>query len=588
MKIRHILLIVLCSLTAPVTAQQGQRGAPPGTIRVRVRLIPVDVIVTDRFDRPVTDLKQEDFLLFENGRRQEIRHFSIEKLEPASLPPAPSPATKMRAIPAAELAPRESRTFLIVMGRGRHQTPLRAVDSLIRFVRDGLLPQDRVAVFAYNRATDFTTDHAKVAAVLERYKKGHEKIESWLESRMRGLAAVYGSQEIPKSFQSEIDGIFAGPEGVGSRGLTPAGAGDMAGTARDLQKALTEEIRDPEAAKVSPFDALEAGMIADLSFDEFASLSSATSQDMRNLFSCIEYMRYMDGDKHLLFFTAGGLFFPRGRAEQDQGLAAVANDARVALDTFQTGGVYVPPPFQSARLGRTPAPVLPQAQWSRTFALQSMRSISQLTGGRASVYEDIGKALSRVNELTRVQYLLGYYPADDRWNGEYRSINVRVNRPGLRVSFRHGYYARDTLRPYDRTEFFAYSRISAAAYHEGNLDDLPFRAGTEVITAEDGKPQIRVNLEIDPAGIRFSKEGDRHVAGLRVVVFWANGRGDFLGEEWKNLDFRLLEETYRYYIGVHIPFSLTVPRVVPDQVLKVVVYDKGGDRVGSKLVKVRD
>jgi VWFA-related protein len=181
MCMRSLLIAVLCSaswmnLPAAVSGSalmqgrsnaQRQRDAPPGTIRVRVTLIPVDVIVTDQQDRPVTDLKKEDFQILENGRPQEISHFSIQEFKPAAKPPGTSPPTTLRAIPTAELAPQDARTFLIMMGRGRHQTPFKAVDALIRFIRDDLLPQDRVAVFAYNRATDFTSDHARIAQVLE-------------------------------------------------------------------------------------------------------------------------------------------------------------------------------------------------------------------------------------------------------------------------------------------------------------------------------------------------------------------------------------------------------------------------------------
>lgn len=90
--LRHLLSISIASLVssftagAPTPASQARGGAqepppgPPGAIRVRVRLIPVDVIVTDDHDRPVLDLKKEDFRIFENGRPQEIRHFSIQTL----------------------------------------------------------------------------------------------------------------------------------------------------------------------------------------------------------------------------------------------------------------------------------------------------------------------------------------------------------------------------------------------------------------------------------------------------------------------------------------------------------------------------
>ena len=40
---------------------------PPQSIRVKVRVVPVDVIVTDLRDRPVLDLKREDFHIYESS-----------------------------------------------------------------------------------------------------------------------------------------------------------------------------------------------------------------------------------------------------------------------------------------------------------------------------------------------------------------------------------------------------------------------------------------------------------------------------------------------------------------------------------------
>jgi hypothetical protein len=53
------------------------------------------------------------------------------------------------------------------MGRGTLEQPFNAVTAAIDFVRSKLLPQDYVAVMAYNRATDFTTDHQEVIGVLD-------------------------------------------------------------------------------------------------------------------------------------------------------------------------------------------------------------------------------------------------------------------------------------------------------------------------------------------------------------------------------------------------------------------------------------
>ena len=55
----EIALFCMLLLTSAPLSTQVQR--PPGAIRVSVGLVPIDVIVTDDHDRPVTDLKQDDF-----------------------------------------------------------------------------------------------------------------------------------------------------------------------------------------------------------------------------------------------------------------------------------------------------------------------------------------------------------------------------------------------------------------------------------------------------------------------------------------------------------------------------------------------
>ena len=60
-------------------------------------------------------------------------------------------------------------------------------------------------------------------------------------------------------------------------------------------------------------------------------------QDMGNLYTGIEYLRYLEGEKHILFVTEQGFYTPR--LEADASLAARANHARVVIDTIQTGGI---------------------------------------------------------------------------------------------------------------------------------------------------------------------------------------------------------------------------------------------------------
>jgi hypothetical protein len=68
--------------------------------------------------------------------------------------------------------------------------------------------------------------------VQERYKKYHDGVESRMALRFSGLAAIYGSKEIPKNLQPDIDKVFVVPGAVNARHLPPGSvtnAGRIAG-----------------------------------------------------------------------------------------------------------------------------------------------------------------------------------------------------------------------------------------------------------------------------------------------------------------------------------------------------------------------
>jgi hypothetical protein len=75
----------------------------------------------------------------------------------------------------------------------------------------------------------------------------------------------------------------------------------------------------------------------DQSFDEFVAQQTETLQDLGNLFAGVDYLRYLDGEKHLVFVTPKGLTLPRG--EDARAIALAASDARVAMDIVYTGGM---------------------------------------------------------------------------------------------------------------------------------------------------------------------------------------------------------------------------------------------------------
>ena len=82
---------------APATAAVPQASAQPqpesqGTatvLKVKTRLVIVDVVALDHKGSPVTDLESKDFTLTEEGKQQTIRSFSLQQPSqaPDSRPP---------------------------------------------------------------------------------------------------------------------------------------------------------------------------------------------------------------------------------------------------------------------------------------------------------------------------------------------------------------------------------------------------------------------------------------------------------------------------------------------------------------------
>src|SRR5438105_14266920 len=63
---------------APVATQ----NAPETTLTVNTRLVSLDVVVTDKSGKPVTDLKKEDFTVLERGQPERIAAFSFHAPKP--------------------------------------------------------------------------------------------------------------------------------------------------------------------------------------------------------------------------------------------------------------------------------------------------------------------------------------------------------------------------------------------------------------------------------------------------------------------------------------------------------------------------
>jgi VWFA-related protein len=292
---------------------------------------------------------------------------------------------------------------------------------VITFVRERLLPQDQVAVVAFNRATDFTTDRGTIVKTLEELRQRHKLIEAELSDYFRGLRAAYGDTEPPAYIQKEIDAVFYADRLA--RALPPAGVTDAQRQADDRRRAI-EALEQADVTANRPPGA---------SLDAFAAVTLNAGQDIKHIYAAIAYLRYLDGEKHLVFVTEGGILLPR--RESDEYVAALASDARVVIHTIQTGGVMT----IGMNKGKGSASMA-RVSGNQLISEQVIRNIADMTGG-LSTSGSSSKILERIDKSSRAQYLLGYAPSNAAWDGAFRRIRVKVNRPNVRVLYRQGYYA---------------------------------------------------------------------------------------------------------------------------------------------------
>lgn len=551
--------VLALAMSAVVVAQQTPPRQTP-VFRGGITIVPLTVTVLGKNGKPVTDLTQSDFTVLEDNVKQEIRTFATTELKPQP-PPAHEPPTLVKPARFADAAPSTRRTFLLVLGYGRIQHPAKALDGAMSFIRGRLLPQDFVAVIGFNRASNFTTDHEAAAQTIERYSQKYEAIISAIEAFYdfpghRGMP-------LPESIQADIDGLF---QESGGRAPPRSMSSLLFGSEMFVKAEQQAELRARNTYGAAP---------SDLPWD-----SRVIKLDLLKAYAGIEYLRYLDGDKHLVWLIEQGMDMTLAgtpwSVQDDEQLAARSGDAGVVTDIIHTGGIAMP--VSQGRVGMPPLAAMD--------AIQSSETIAELTGGQFTGVSYADAALSRIDEATRFNYVLGYKPSKPELDGRFRKVSVKVNRPGVTVLYRHGYSAAEDVRPLDLRTLLTTSRLASAASGDQQSKDITIDAKASIV-AGIGARRVVVDLTIDASRITFSTDGDRRVAALDVRVFIGDAKEKPIGEASENIDLSVTEAERQQLVNTGLRYSARVPISGDPKYAKVVVYDYRADLLGTLTVKLK-
>ena len=79
------ILVTTLFVSVLITHSSAQQVPPsPPVIRINVNLVQVDAVVTDSRGNPVTDLKADDFEVFQDGKPQVITNFEFVDVKTAA------------------------------------------------------------------------------------------------------------------------------------------------------------------------------------------------------------------------------------------------------------------------------------------------------------------------------------------------------------------------------------------------------------------------------------------------------------------------------------------------------------------------
>jgi len=406
MPVRIPVGVLLATVCAAVAA--GQQAPPPPeapappavTFRVEVNYVEVDAVVTDAQGRPVTDLTQADFEVLEAGRPQTVTAFTVVNL-PIERPVRPLFAGGPIESDVGANTIAEGRIYVIVLDdlHTNFTNTARVRRFLREFLENDFGVNDLAAVvYTSGRTTagqEFTNRRRLLLDAVDRFSG----------RRLRSEAL-----EIADELNRRIDTIDPSSD-------------------RDLR------LMDP----------LEA---------ERAYQARSMLTSLRDLAAFMEGIR---GRRKSILLVSEGISYNIYDLFNNSSAGIIlqnANDA-VAAATRANVAIYAIDPrglsaFEEAiESAGVPSGVTPsqfsltgQLQDSLRLSQQSLQVLAEQTGGFAAINRnDFGGAFERVVRENSTYYVLGYYPTNDRRDGRFRRIDVRVKRPGLQVRARRGYVA---------------------------------------------------------------------------------------------------------------------------------------------------
>jgi len=532
-----LLLSILCAASNP--QEQDKQSAPPAAqasravLKVITHLVTVDVVARDRHGKAIRDLKASDFQISEQSTsgksQQQIASFRLLDRAQATAPDSEKDALQLPAGVYTNLVTTKNLsappTILLVDGLNTDAAAQVQVRQKMVKLLASSPTNVPMAVFLLGRRLqllqNFTTDTkllkeaAQRALTLEavnlQAKDARDDTFSH-SSLLEQMAGAEGQSDIPGGASVSQPGGSGGSGGGGSDAL-------LAMRALELQRFEREQYAESVDVRVR------------MTLDALRVIARHVSgypgrKNLIWLSSAFPLSIMPDANLTLVARFSGA----RNYGGDMAAVASALTDAQVSLYPIDPRGVETQALFDPQSQGKlnpfSEGATLHRESDLRYSNQETMENLADQTGGQICLNNnDLSECVRRAIDDSSSYYELSYYPVDKNWRGEFRKIFVKTTRPGVQLSFRRGYYAResDTLtaaKDSKETDSF----VSQAACND-------FLTATSVLVQASAVPPDQPGLAkyfllIDANSLSFDPgEGGARNVQLELATCMFNARG---------------------------------------------------------------
>ena len=545
-------------LTAAVGHGQDQGGRPKSTatFKTDVNVVEVHAVVTNERGEFVRDLTRDDFEIYDSGKLQKPSVFQLVDVPTVE----PGRATAIHALVEPDVRSTstsfDGRLYVLMLD-DLHTSALRS--QLVK-----------------RAARQFVERHladGDLAAVV--YTSGISKAGQELTpSRRLLLAAVdrFQGQKLP-SLNAERLAVH-----LNDRDLERAAA-SSSGDGSSPSSPATSRVDDPRDA--------ERGMNAQRALGAIRNVA--------------KWLSDVPGRRKSLVLFSEGIEYDIYDVFNNRAASSIMADARDAIAAAQRANVtiFAVDPRGLTQLGDEAIAIQslsddPHVDYgtSRGFAnellmaQESLISLAEETGGVAIVRSnDISGGLSRIERETSRYYVLGYVADPAASPGKFRTLSVKVKKPGLKVRARRGYVPAD-LKAAEKRDYGLKPgtppAVAAAIVNPVPVGDLPLRVWAAPFKGQGKLSSVAIAVEIDAAALTYQQRDDRFSEDLDVSIVAADHDGKIRGSDRQTMNLKLKPETHKMLVnggGMRMLSRLELPPARYQ--IRVGVHESNSGNVGT-------